>query len=202
MWPWLIFAFVVYLWYDGKGDVIEGAFDVWSTIMRGARLTTSTFDKSTGMIQESPTALADAAGLDLETYTLARLLSSEEGTAGNLERIAVGAAALNYANQQGTTLFSLLTGATRTKNAGTFGSQPGRFASTRQDPYQGDGELATGLREGTILDVTNGATHWDVPGGEDAAQVAANRLASGLIAYPVEGIDPDDLRFWGPGVRL
>jgi len=53
---------------------------------------------------------------------------------------------------------------------------------------------------GAVGDMTNGATNFDNPGGEnDPAQIAANRAASGLSIRAVEGIDPSFLRFWGPG---
>lgn len=204
---WWALGALVFFFVDGGGDisdpvdsVIEGFTDVLARITRGKRLTRSTFDKATGAVLESPTALAAQAGAPLEAYALARMISSEESTGTNLHRAAVAAAAVNYANAHGVAISTLLTRNKQAAKVGRFGSQAGGYASTRQDPYEGDLEIALGVLDGSIPDPTGGADHWDVPSGEDAAAVAANRAASGLVPYAVEGIDPSALRFWGPAV--
>jgi hypothetical protein len=200
---WLLVAIVVGILYLGGGDPVQGAFVAISMIERGRRLTSSTFDKATGNIVEDPQYLADQcpdAEGDLDLYALARLISSEEGGPlnGNTERVAVAWGMINYAAASGMSISAILLQNSSSVKAGHFGTQPGRFASTRQDPYQGDLDIARSCMQGTIADITNGATHWDVPSGEDAAAVTANRTASGLVPYAVDGIDSVSLRFWGP----
>ncbi len=199
---WWIVAAIVFLLYMGDGNPVDGISDVISRITRGARLTHTATD-SDGGVTTSPNDIADQMGATLDEAALARMIASEaNATEGNLARAARACAALNMAASVGQSIFQLLTSANDLNAAkrGRFGTQPGRYASTRNDAYAGDLEIARGVLSGAIADMTAGATHFDNPGGEsDPAAIAANRGASGLALRNVDGIDPSFLRFWGPG---
>lgn len=73
-----------------------------------------------------------------------------------------------------------------------------RYASTAQDPYEGHLAVARGVLDGSIPDVTGGATQYDRPSGEnDPDAVAAKREREGkelVDLGDIEGLG--DLRFW------
>lgn len=204
----LLVLIVVGLAMLGDGNPLAGIGDVLARITRGARLTRAPRDDEETVLQ-SPQSIADEMGATLDEAALARMLSSEHGGDSNLVRAAVGAAALNHARSVGKSISAVLLRAKNPDHNGKFGAQADlsndpptsdRYASTRFDAYAGDLELARGLLDGTIPDVTGGATNFDVPRGEsDPDRVAANRAAQGLTPRFVDGIDPGYLRFWGPG---
>ena len=184
---------------DGEGATIpdklgDGAMDVLNAILRGKRVTNAPYSKTTGGVNVSPQDLADQAGVDIEVYSLARMISSEEGRSSNTIKAAVGWAAVNHAQSAGKTLTALLT--TNTHHQGLYGTQVGGYASTANDPYEGDIAIANGILNGDIPDMTGGADQFDRPSGEDASKVAANRIASGSHEVMVPGIDDTDIRFW------
>lgn len=209
---WWLVAAVVVLVVMGDGDPIDGARDLLARITRGARLTHAIYDAATGVVLDDPSDLASEAGLTMNANALARMISSEHGQDPPLVKAAVAAAAVNYAASVGKSIAAVLLKARDPAHDGFFGSQkdlePGadgnegdsdRYASTRFDPYQGDADIAVGVLDGTIGDVTGGATNFDVPKGEkDPQKIAENRARAGLVPRLVEGIDPDYLRFWGP----
>ncbi len=73
----------------------------------------------------------------------------------------------------------------------------GGYASTANDPYEGDIAIAQGILTGSIPDMTGGADQFDRPSGEaNPDAVAANRIASGSHEVTVAGIDDGGIRFW------
>ncbi len=185
---------------DGDGATVidklgDGAMDLLNGIIRGNRVTNAPYSKITGAVNISPADLASQAGVDVDTYSLARMISSEEGRSSNAVKAAVGWAAMNHANSSGKSITDVLT--TNKNHPGLYGTQVGGYASTANDPYEGDIAIAQGILTGTISDMTGGADQFDRPSGEaDPDAVAANRVASGSHEVTVSGIDDGGIRFW------
>ena len=179
----------------GAGELVDQASDLLTSITRGPKVTTSTFDDTSNQIVELPADLAAAAGTDLDTYSLARMIASENGNDSNLIQASIAWAAANYAERQWKTITDVLT------VGGHYGSQrDGRYASTKLDPHQGHVDIAEAVLDGTIADPTGGATNFDAPRAEsDPGKVSNNRLASGLVPAPIDGVDATYMRFWKPG---
>lgn len=200
---------------DGEGATVvdklsDGFRDIVSGITQGKRVTNAPYSKSTGLVPGTPDYLAGIAGVDVEVYSLARNIASEEGNSNNETQAAVGWATLNYANSVGKSVTSLLTHAKYAPHSGSYGTQRNievgttgyngsdRYASTALDPYQGHIAIAQGVIDGTIPDITNGATQYDRAAGErDPDAVAAQRIAAGSTEVDLsdQGVDPG-LRFW------
>jgi hypothetical protein len=185
---------------DGEGATVvdklgDGVMDLLDGILRGTRVTFAPYNKTTGAVNVSPSDLAAQAGVDIEVYSLARMISSEEGRSSNTIKAAVGWAAVNHAQSAGKTLTDVLT--TNKNHQGLYGTQVGGYASTANDPYEGDIAIANAILSGDIADMTGGADQFDRPSGEaNADTVAANRIASGSHEVVVPGIDDGDIRFW------
>lgn len=209
---WILFALVVvwYLWNEGDGDLLDGVRVSINEIQRGRRVTKCPYNKETGVVPCNPATLADQAHVDLDTYALARMLSSEEGNSSNAIRVAVCWAVRNHAARYGKTIPSLLLRANNPAHTGKFGTQrdidksspnfnkSDRYASTANDPYEGDLEIAVLVLLDAIPDPTGGADQFDRPAGEaDPVRVANNRMNAGQVPKFVEGINADEIRFWG-----
>lgn len=218
----LLFAVWALARDDGEGatlgdKLVDGATDVLNTILRGTRVTRAPYSKVDGVVRVDPQSLADQAGVSLEVYSLARMISSEEGSSDNTIKAAVAWAVVNHAQRSSLSIYRLLTRANNRSHAGFFGTQrdidkdlgpdgairnerfnkSDRYASTASDPYSGDVMIAQAVLDGRIADLTNGADQFDRPDGEsDPEQVAANRRADGATEVPVEGIDGAKIRFW------
>lgn len=207
-----IFVAILILWvlWEGDGDPLAGVSIVVNEIRRGKRVTRAPYSKLDGVVRVDPQSLADQAHVDLDTYALARMVSSEEGNSSNAIKVAVCWAVKNHAARSGRSIASVLLFAKEGRHNGYFGTQkdidpssPGygksdRYASTANDPYEGDLEIAISVVLETIPDPTDGADQFDRPGGEkDPVRVAQNRINAGQVPKPVEGIDPEELRFWG-----
>jgi hypothetical protein len=192
------------------GEAAQAVNDALNAIVKGSRLTHAPYDKTTGVVPGDPEDLAAAAGLDVETNSLARLISSEEGRSSNAVKLAVAWAVQNHALRLGKTITALLTRANEPTHAGYYGTQKNidaatsgygrsdRYASTALDPYEGDAAIAKAVTSMAIDDPTGGAEYFDRPAGENAEKVAANRAADGLVLADVAGVDPDadGIRFW------
>ena len=209
--PWLIlFGLALFLTWNGDGDPVAGAEDLYASITRGARLTHAPYDPTTGVVPGAPADLAATAGLTDDQYALARMLSSEEGNSDNTIKVAVCWAIINLAAKQGETVSDLLLHAVEPTHSGKFGTyknidpassmkgKPDRRASTALDPYDGDGQIASSCLDGTFPDNTGGAIEFDRPGGEkDPTYTATKRATEGLSLKDVDGVDPSLIRFWG-----
>lgn len=210
-WTTVFIVGVVLLAVVGEGDPIAGVEDLLNTIERGQRLTRTTYGKD-GVIREDPDALAAEAGTDLDSYALARMISSEHGKDPNVYKAAIAHVAVNYAIHVGRSISGLLLRANNPRHTGHFGTQrdidqsspdyneSDRYASTALDPYAGDLEIAQAVLSGAVADATGGAIQFDAPPAfktpELAARTASKRLAEGRVQVFPEGIDPDRLRFW------
>jgi hypothetical protein len=192
------------------GDLAQQLNDALNAIAKGSRLTSAPYDKTTGAVPGAPEDLAAQAQLDVDAYSLARLISSEEGRSNNSIKAAVAWAVLNRARSSGRGVTGLLTHARLPAHSGSYGTQRNieqgtdgyngsdRYASTANDPYEGDGVIAAGVISGQLPDPTGGAEYFDRPGSEDADKVASNRAAAGLVLADVVGVDrdADGIRFW------
>lgn len=192
------------------GDLRQVFNDAIGGITRGARVTSCPYDKRTGVVPCAPAELAGQAGEDLETYSLARALSSEEGRSSDAVKALVAHAIRNEASRRGSSITGLVTRAKLAAHGGRYGTQRNieegtagynasdRYCSTAQDPYAGDVEIARGVLAGTIPDLTDGATQFDRPSGEsDPDRVAQNRIDAGQeLVTGLEDIVGGDLRFW------
>ena len=167
-------------------------------IAKGSRVgPKSTMDDDQN-VDQSPDDLAASAGLDLDTYALARMISSEEGNSSSARQAAVAWVMLN----NGGTGYAI--------PRGVFGRQGsgGRPISTSQDPYEGHVSIAKRVTSGEIPDPTSGARYFVAPKTQDAlhardpvkyksfADVNASRIANGHTPVIVDGIDPDYLIFY------
>jgi hypothetical protein len=208
MW-WALIGFVIWLFVNGDGDPVAAVENVYAEITRGDRLTHGTYDSDTGVVTDDPATLATTANLTEDQYALARCLSSEEGNSSTPIKVAVCWSVINYAAKVGKTITDLLTHATEPTHSGYFGSyknvdassstngKPDRYASTRIDPYEGDGQIASSCLDGTFPDPTGGAIQFDRPGGEkNPDYTATKRAAAGLVVADVDGIDSSVIRFW------
>jgi hypothetical protein len=204
-------------WYFGDpepggvvGDVRQAVNDAINLVVQGPRLTTCPYDKTTGVVSCDPQSLADSTVYDLETYSLARAISSEEGRSSDFVQLCTGWAIKNRANASSGSVTSLVTKAKYSGHSGSYGTQrnieagtPGyngsdRYCSTANDPYDGHAQIALAIQNGTLQDPTGGAQYFDRPAGDDNAdQTAANRAASGLVLADIPGL-PSSIRFWSP----
>lgn len=217
---WLIALGVVAAWYfigpDEEGGILGDARQVIDAgvdlVTRGQRLTHAPYDTSTGVVPGSPQSLADQTTYDLETYALARAISSEEGRANDDTKLAIGWAIKNRADAGGGSIASLVTRAKEPTHSGYFGTQRNidastsgyngsdRFCSTANDPYDGDAQIALAIQTGQLPDPTGGAQYFDRAASDDNAdQTAQNRANAGLVLADVAGDVDTGLRFWRQG---
>lgn len=204
--PWIVLLLVLaWLFYDGGGNPLDGLTDTLNRITRGSKLTSAKVGDD-GVVPGTPDELAADAGLPVDAYSLARMISSEDGSADNLVKAAICWSAINYAAQTGQSVTHLVTHAKNPAHDGMYGrfvdpttSKPDRYCSTALDPYDGDGQIAAGCLDGSIPDPSKGrATHYDNPGAEKHPDAIAKRRAGeGLVAVDIDGIDPTFIRFWG-----
>jgi len=207
---------LVWYWFFGQydepagvlGDVTQ-TLDALTSLGRGSRLTRAPYDTTTGIVPGAPADLAAAAGLDVDTYSLARAIASEEGHSDVTIKAAVAWAIRNYADKHGKTITSLVTHAKLPAHSGFYGTQRNieqgtdgynssdRYCSTALDAYDQEAQIAAGVFDGSITDITNGADQFDRPAGErDADAVAEKRISSGAEQVEIEGIDSSQIRFW------
>jgi hypothetical protein len=151
--------------------------------------------------------LANAAGVTLAVYCLARAIASEAGGSNYRAQLAVGWTIQNYADaHKGGNVVDAILG-----SASAFGPQGsgGRgYVSTSRPPLGSQLQLAGDIIAERVADPTGGATNFDSPREQQREhdanpkikapqQVAADRTASGLVAYDVM-VAGADFRFWGP----
>jgi hypothetical protein len=172
-----------------------------------------------GIVPTDPATLARTAGVDLETYALARMLASENGSSAENVKLAIGFATRNEAKARKKTISALLLQTSTRVDAkgkpfpaeGRFSAQNvagGKYATTAVDPTAGDVEIAGKVIKGLVPDPTNGSTNFFSPKAQDklvgtkpgyekdAAAVDASWQAKGLRPVVVAGIPARDLTFY------
>jgi hypothetical protein len=164
---------------------------------RGSRLTKTTLDAD-GKVPIDPFVLADQAGqvlnraVDADAYALARMLRSEEGSAGPVVKRLLGWVALNDAAELGWDLLELFTFSTVAARKGYFGKQISRRYSTAQDPYENDlaiAELVIGELAAGKADPTSGAVKF-VNKDAFASQAGASSYEAVRARWAKEGLSP------------
>jgi hypothetical protein len=174
-------------------------------------------DMVTGVVSDDPQSLADAAGVDLETYSLARVGQSEEGLSSDRAKIAVMYACKHHADAKGTTITDIVTKGNPkrsdyTEANGRYGRQGIHpYCSSIAAPKSGTLALAAAVLNGSVADETQGAQYWDNPHTQDilatanpknpdtgegyytSAQIAEKRIAKGNKLVTISGIGT---RFW------
>lgn len=193
---------------------------VADSIVNGSRVGPKTAVGADGLVDGIPDELASAAGLDVDTYALARALVSEHGWDPDAYLTAIAWAMRNKAEERGVSLVRLLTDGAGTAGDGRFGRQNApagtKYASTQTDPSERHVRIAAEVIVAPVsLDPTRGATHFFSPRTQDAlaakgaagytrtaAQVDADWRAPGGLyaagAAPVvpPGIDPGRLTLY------
>jgi hypothetical protein len=209
MW-WVVAAVVLWFLYQGDGNPIEGALNTLDMIDgRGSKVTNYPADAN-GLVDTDPQTIADFAGVSVDVMAGARMLASEEPHSDRPTKIAIMWCLINEASRRGQSLSDVLLHAKNPAHNGFFGSQKDkdptspnfgksdRYATTALDAWDEEIAISQGCQDGSIADSTGGATNFDRAAGEThPAKIAADRIASGLVAYNVDGVDPG-LRFWGP----
>lgn len=159
----------------------------------------------------TPSVLAQAAGLSLDTYTLARCVASEFGSGPAIALFGIAEAIRNHSTRRGTTIFAALTASSaRPESAGLFGEQSGRYASTLRDPSPRHVAVARSAIEDRTSFVGPAVKFFDPrvqDGGyqadrkltKDAAQVVESWSSDGYEWIgPVDGINPYNLMLFRP----
>lgn len=194
------------------GDIRQTFLDAVNGITQGARLTRAPYDKTTGVVPGDPQALADLAGATLDEYALARNIASEHPNSSAALQALLAHATVNAAAAAGRSVAQQLLHATNPAHSGRFGTQrdidpassrqgkSDRYASTAQDPYEGHLAVARGVLDGSIPDLSGGATNYDdISGLSDPAGLQAKREAAGLERVPgLEDIIGSDFELWRP----
>ena len=173
------------------------------TVRRGRKVTNASVGPGK-VVDADPRALARQAKVDLDTYSLARVISSE-ATDLLAEKVAVGWVTKNKAALRRRSITALVTSGRRGKGKYAAQNTGGRFVSTRLDPRTEDIEIATGVISGRVPDTTGGAIGFLHPVAQDrllaegrpgytrGSQATIDKWrASGLIPAAADGVSPAD----------
>lgn len=220
--PWLIALGLVAAWWifgpDEEGGIlgdVRQAIDAGvDLVTRGAKVTHAQYDTTTGVVPGTPQSIADVTTYDVETISLARAISSEEGRANDDTKLAIGWAIKNYADAHyGGSITAAVTRAKVVSHSGFYGTERNidpnegggphgpsdRYCATGLDAYQGDIDIALAIQTGQLPDPTSGAQYFDRSAQDDnAAAVAQNRANAGLVLADVAGDVDSAIEFWRP----
>ncbi len=159
---------------DAAGRKIVGPTTKTSELLVGSR----TFD----IVDDDPQRLATAAGLDLDVYSLARMIASENGSSTAATILATAECARNKAAQRGVRVSALLLRSTIAGAGGKYGEQAaGRWASTRRDPNGRHVECARVAMEGS--NAFAGAVDFFDPSAQDLGKQGRHPLRSSSEQY-------------------
>jgi hypothetical protein len=182
----------------------------------------TTINPETGLISVGPGTLASEAKLDLDVYSLARMMSSEHGNQADAYLVAVGWAVRNEAKRKGITITKLVTDGAGGGGSGYYGQQKAKagikYVSTAIDPRKRHVDVALKVRGApSSADPTGGATNFYSPkaqdalakkaaegdpryvkyAGKDAAAIEKSWSGRGLQhAKTPAGVDPRELTLW------
>lgn len=187
--------------------IIGGMLFAISIIWKGKDVV----EEITGVDTTPPEKLAKAAGVDVDTYSLARAAYNEERS--TLGRTAVMFAIKNMAKRQGISPTRLVTRAVGKdkkplKHDGFYARQNagGKYCASFNRPDSATIELAKKVQAGQVANPVGAAVQWDNPVAQDkmfksgtkgytkdSKQVAADRIAAGRKLVTVAGLTT---RFW------
>jgi len=159
------------------------------------------------VVNEDPGTLAKMAGVDIQAFTLATVISSEHGSESNEVQQAVAWAVLNEAKRRGKSVFDVVTAG---KFPGRYARQSvgGRYVATMSPPYQRHLINARMVLSGKIGDPLKGGTKFFSPKTQDilnkrdpskwrpSAVVLADWKKSGNIPISVLNSDPNVVTFF------
>lgn len=170
----LVVVLVLFLLAGGPDIVID-------TLENGPRIGPSTIEGNNGLIPDDPQELADAAGVDLGPYALARCLASEHPRDATTYLRCVAWAVRNKAAERGVSVFTLLTDGAGVAGDGYFGEQKAaagtKYASTVDDPHRRHVQVAQEVMASPqAADLTGGCTHFFSPRAQDALAAKAQAL--------------------------
>jgi hypothetical protein len=193
----VVLVVVLLLLFLGGDSVIE-------RIVNGPRVGPKTVVADDGLINEAPQDLARAAGLDLETYALARCLASEHGQDPDVYLYVVAWAVRNMAIERGVKISRLLTDGAGTNGDGYFGEQKAvagtKYASTKVDPCERHVRIASTVSAASQdSDPTAGATHFYSPRAQDALAARAAAGDARYAKYAGKDADYIDSTWSAPG---
>lgn len=196
-----VLLFVAILFLGGQA--------VLKLVDRGKKVTSSTLGTN-GIVEEPPSELAEQAGTDVDTYSLARTIASEQETKSPsaAELIGVACVVVNEARARGLTVTDLVTSSS--VGGGLYGSQSvgPRYVATSKDPYERDITIASGVLDGSIPDITHGARHFFSPATQDilhsrdeikyksSDDVDAKWRSEGYLPVVIDDVDDSRLRFY------
>lgn len=155
------------------------------------------------IVGDDPATLANSAGVDLQVYSLARMIASEDGSAPAPRLLALAETTRNEAARGRVSIFALLTRSSVSAAKGKYSEQAaGKWASTRVDPLARHLEAARiAIEDGS--DVFGGATDFFDPRAQDKGKQGehtlkktsedyiTDKLSDGMAWIgQVDGIDP------------
>jgi hypothetical protein len=174
-------------------------------------------DFASGTTGVDPQVLADAAGVDVETYSLARVGQSEEGLSSDRAKTAVMYAVKNHAARSFKTITAVVTAGSKKRSDydavnGYYGRQGIHpYCSSIAAPTANTLALAAAVMDGSANDETQGAQWFDNPHTQDllalanpkdattgtgyytSAEIAARRIKKGATLVTIDGVST---RFW------
>ena len=178
---------------------------------------TAVIDMIKGIVADDPQTLADKAGIDLETYSLARVGQSEEGLSSDRAKIAVMYATKNHASKTGKSITTVVTRGNPKRSDyvaanGHYGRQGIHpYCSTIAAPTANTLSLAQQVINSEVEDETQDAQWFDNPHYQDvlalanpknpstgkgyytSAQIAERRQEKGATMVLIDGVST---RFW------
>lgn len=183
--------------------LLLGGDAVIDRLTNGGRVGPRTELRDDGLVDGNPIDLATAAGLDLDTYSLARALSSEHGQDPDAYLVAVGWAIRNYAGEKGSSIFAVLTDGAGDAGDWLYGEQKAaagtKYASTSQDPYERHLTAAVAVVSGATPDPTGGAAHFFSPRTQDKLAAKAADGDARYAKYLGRDAASVDARWRAPG---
>ena len=153
-------------------------------------MSTNHFLNSKKFVDADPQSLADDAGVDLETYSLASCGASEESSKNPTAQCAIMCAVKNACQEGGIAaklLRSMRKGIAQLSD-GHFASQeaPGKWAATSNPPTAYTLDMAAKIIAGDQEDITKGSTLWLGVASQNALHARRPDLylkdANGIIA--------------------
>ncbi len=151
-------------------------------------------------VTESPVDIHRKAGIDRNTYSLARCVASEEGSRPAEYLLAVAEMVRNKAKRKGREVYQQLvftTNSTFSFTQGRYGEQRGRTASTRQDPKQRHVAAAQAALNGGSDFLPSNATTWFGPKLQDSGKQGTHSLSYDAVEIAHKWGD-DKLHWIGP----
>jgi hypothetical protein len=174
-------------------------------------------DMIAGVVSDDPQTLANEEGVDVDTYSLARVGQSEEGMSSAKAKIAVMYACKHHADAKGQSITEVVTkGNPKRSDYAEANGRYGRqgihpYCSTIAAPTSSTIALAISVMTGAVTDETQGAQYFDNPISQDALamanpknqetgtgyytseQIAERRIAKGGQLVTIPGVST---RFW------